>query len=410
MEYPEVALRALLGQAVGDAFGAPFEYSKRAAEMSAWSMAEGRYLDSVNDVGNRAKWARIPGLYTDDTQQALALLHACSETDDWLDGLAAGDAFIEVVAKMSEAWVPGSLAGVHRGTGRNFREFVRTRSPIDTAGMGAAMRIGPAATMLPGLSEVLTWSVTVSQTTTTNPIALTAAAIYAAHCHAIAHQQEDGLTERIIAWLDSPACAVLGIERAFWRETLRAIVVFNDGGEQELLAYAKATGLANKPMWCAANGFALTGLPWVLHHARAPSFPDALIGACSSGGDCDTVAAMVGCISILRYGIEGIPIWMCDQLVGLPLLLDPHGWDPIKSELPMTQREETYRRETLIQEFQSHRAPPQADPHRIIDEDHEEPPSTDEDGALLHEEDQVLGEEDALKDDENKGDQLTLFQ
>jgi hypothetical protein len=76
----------------------------------------------------------------------------------------------------------------------------------------------------------------------------------------------------------------------------------------------------------------------------------------------------------------------------------------------MTQREETYRRETLIREFQSHRAPPQADQHRITDGEHEEPPSTDEDGALLHEEDQVLGEEDALKDDENKGDQLTLFQ
>lgn len=354
MEYPEAALRALLGQAVGDAFGAPFEYNRRAAEMAMRSMAEERYLDAVKDVGNRAKWARIPGLYTDDTQQAIALLHACSETDDWLDGTAVGDAFIEIVSKMYEAWVPGSLAGVHRGTGKNFREVARNRTPVHTAGLGAAMRIGPAAIMQPSMAAVLPWSVRVSQVTTSHPLSLTTAAIFAAHCHAVAHQQEDDLIERLLLWLDAEACTALDLPRWAWLEPLRAIAVFEEGGEKELLAYAQQTGFSTKPLSCAANGFALTGLPWVLHHAQADSFPDALLGACSSGGDCDTVAAMVGCISILRHGMENIPVWMCDQLVGLPLLLDPHAWHPIHSELPLTQREETHRREALLQEFETH--------------------------------------------------------
>lgn len=425
MEYPEPTLRALLGQAIGDAFGAPFEYNKRGAELAVQSMAEGRYLDSLKDAGNRAKYARIPGLYTDDTQQALALLRAVREVDDWLDAEAVGGAFIDIVAAMFDAWVPGSIAGVHRGTGKNFRTVARTRAAVDTAGLGAAMRIGPVATMLPDLPTVLAWSVGVSRATTSHPIALSCTALFAAHCHALAHGEEDGLEERLLAWLDSDACTAVGLERAAWLEPLRAIAVFEALGEGELLRYAEETGISNKSLDCAANGFALTGLPWVLRHGRAASVPDALIGVCASGGDADTVAAMVGCLAVLRHGIGDVPGWMSDQLIGLPSVIDPNGWDPIRSELPLTQREESVRREAMLRAaarrprrpapFPAPFPPPNDAPLLPGEEDLLD----DDDLDLLDEEDDddplaALPTEEQEPPTEEKppgepGDQLTLF-
>lgn len=390
MKYPEPTLRALLGQAIGDAFGAPFEYNKRGAEMAVRSLAEGRFLDSVADVGNRAKYARIPGLYTDDTQQALALLRACALVDDWLDAEAVGAAFIEIVAAMYDAWVPGSNAGVHRGTGKNFREVARTRAAVDTAGLGAAMRIGPAATMLPDTGEALRWAVGVSRATTSHPIALSCTALFAAHCQALAAGEAEGLTERILAWLDTPACAAVGLERTAWLEPLRAVAVFDALGEEELLAYALETGLSNKALDCAANGFALTGLPWVLHHGAAQTFPDALIGVCSSGGDSDTVAAMAACLAILRRGPATVPDWMFSQILGLEFIMDPNAWDPIRSELPLTQREETMRREVLLRELAERPRKPAFPPPNVAPlldgEDEDEDFFEDDDELELYEE------------------------
>ncbi|MEL6343641.1 MAG: ADP-ribosylglycohydrolase family protein [Myxococcota bacterium] len=350
MEIPAITRMALLGQAVGDAFGAPFEYNRFARAMAMRSLAEGRYLDAVADVGQKSRWARLPGLYTDDTQQALALLRACHRADDFLDGHQVADHFMKIVIEMHDAYVPGAHFGVHRGTGRNFRESVRRGQAVHTAGLGAAMRIGPAATLIPELGQVLPWAVQVSRSTTTHPIALTCAAIFGAYCHAAAIQREDGLVERILEWLDTPEANELRIEREAWLEPLRAAAVLDAMGEAELLAYAQASGHSNKTLDCAANGFALTGTPWVLHHAREGALTDALFGVCASGGDADTVCAMVGCLTILRLGERSVPRWMLDGLIGAEYVRDPMSWDPIDAEAPLTQREESLRRQALLEE------------------------------------------------------------
>ena len=399
MGFPQATRTALLGQAVGDAFGAPFEYDPRAGEMAMRSMAEGRYLDSGADLDKPAKWARLAGLYTDDTQQALVLLHAASMADDLLDAEDIGARFRSTTADMYDAWVPGARAGVHRGTGRNFREAVRSGKAVDTAGLGAAMRVGPVATLLPDLETVLSWTVTVSRATTTHPIALTCAALFAARCHAAAHDQEDGLIGRVLAWLDSFEAGRLGLEREAWLDPLRAIAVFSSAGEAGLLEFATESGHSNKPLDCAANGFALTGLPWVLHHGSAAQFPDALIGACASGGDADTVGAMAGCLAALRLGIDSIPGWMIDTLLGAAHLRSPEHWDPIASERPLTQQEEGYRRELALRQKppRRHRRHPLAPP---IDLSGDEWVDLDEELAALdaddEDEDSESGADDPL--------------
>jgi len=347
MVFPKTTRLALLGQAVGDAFGAPFEYHEQGARMARRSLNEGRYLDACGDVGQLSRWARLPGLYTDDTQQALALLHAWRTVPEPLDPSAVAARFTAVVGSMYDTWLPGARAGLHRGTGKNFRAFLKHKTPVDTAGLGAAMRIGPVATLLPDLHTLLPWVVLVSRTTTSNPLGLASAALYAAHCHAASRGITEGLIDRLLVWLDSPAADALSLPREVWLDLLRAIGVMETLGESDLIEFAKETGHSSRPLRNAADGFALTGVPWVLYHTRqSESFPEALESVCSSGGDADTVAAMAGCLAGLRLGYRAIPTWMIDDLVGSQGILEPEQWDPIHSEQHLTEREEEYKRET----------------------------------------------------------------
>jgi ADP-ribosylglycohydrolase len=349
MVFPQTTRLALLGQAVGDAFGAPFEYNEEGPRMARLSLNEERYLDACTDVGQLSRWARLPGLYTDDTQQALALLHAWRTVSEPLDPDAVAARFTEIVGTMYDTWLPGTRAGVHRGTGKNFREVLKKKAPVDTAGLGAAMRIGPVSTLLPDLHTLLPWTVLVSRATTTNPLGLASAALFAAHCHAEATGTAEGLIDRLLMWLDSPAASALALPREIWLDLLRAIEVMDTLGEPDLLEFAAETGYSSRPLDNAADGFALTGVAWVLFHAnRSESFTEALEGVCSSGGDADTVAAMTGCLAGLRLGTRSIPTWMIDNLVGGQGVLEPELWDPIRSERRLTQREEEYRRETRL--------------------------------------------------------------
>lgn len=329
-EFPSTAITALVGQAVSDAYGAPFEYHNDASDYAELSMREKRYLNVREDIeGGRWHPGRDPGVYTDDTQQALALLRAwhLTATDrdpsraDPLDGGWVALRFRSTLRQM--AMVSGYRFGVHRGTGRNFRQAIRS-GPVDTAGLGAAMRIGPAATLIKDSELIAPWVIHVSSTTTNNPVALGCAVIFSYACWQAANP---GRT------VPSLAAQVDGIPSNIWEVCVEAVVRMNALGEGGLLEFARETELSNKPLDCAANGFALTGVPWVIYHAmKAKTFEEALLGVCSSGGDTDTVAAMAGCLAALRLGRRSIPMWMLEQLRGREHLFDPTIWHPIASE------------------------------------------------------------------------------
>ena len=92
------------------------------------------------------RW-RMPGLYSDDTQQALALCDVLLE-----HGRVDPD---QLAGTLPRDWrrPKGSYVGAHRGVGRSFRQVLadleRGVSPRETgqrsAGIGAAMRIAPVA-------------------------------------------------------------------------------------------------------------------------------------------------------------------------------------------------------------------------------------------------------------------------
>jgi len=358
--FPATAVTALKGLVLGDAFGAPFEYDKNAPEHARKSLVEERYLDAVEDVGQWPARGRVPGLYTDDGQQALALLHAWNLATDPLDAVEVSRLFVQICRDMAQApardargWL-GSF-GLHRGTGSNFRDAIQTGKAPDTAGLGGAMRIGPVATLLPDMATLVPWVVQVTGATTTHPTGLAGAVLFALAAWRAAHYPW-GLPsrdERQARWEEirgdksqRPEC----VPAAQWNLFLRGSKIMNSGGEEALVKLGLDSGLSHKPFTVAANGFALTGVPWAIHHGlRAPSFPAALYNVCSSGGDTDTVGAMAGCLAALRLGADSIPGWMLAGIQGREHIEDPHLWNPVVDERVLTEMEEDYRIEQVKQ-------------------------------------------------------------
>jgi len=137
---------SFVGLAVGDALGAPVEGAKAGAIRHNFKTLRD-YEDSEKLLGRKKlfKW-RKPGLYTDDTQQALVLLDSLLQDRGFHADRAA--ARFADLARGAEF-----RFGVYRGTGRNFRLSVTdlrqgkdwTETGRDTAGNGAATRVAPVA-------------------------------------------------------------------------------------------------------------------------------------------------------------------------------------------------------------------------------------------------------------------------
>jgi len=335
-ELTDASRLALLGLACGDSFGAPFEYHPQARKLSRLSMSEGRYLDSWEDVGQRkVKWCRQPGLYTDDTQQALVLLHAWMHREDPHDAAAY---FLGICQNMANVEMTRPTPfGVHRGTGGNFRTAIRTGQAVDTAGLGAPMRVGPVATLFDDPQEMLDWILVVSRVTTSNPISLASSLKFAAVAWVLAHPERRSEI-RDVVWPED-------IPPEVWKATADALRVMKSEGEKALVGFASATGWSNKQMSCAANGFALTGFPWAVNQAlTSNSFGDALVRVCASGGDTDTVAAMAGCLAALKFGQSEIPEWMTKTLQGRHGVQSPEKWHPIETETGLTKADLNYQK------------------------------------------------------------------
>lgn len=341
MTFPETTILALVGQATGDSFGAPFEFHAGAAEYARRSFVEERYIDCREDCKLPFQRCRTKGLYTDDTQQALVLLWIWAQmADKGKDPLKAhmvGDLFYRVCSRMAKEPVsPKSHSfGVHRGTGKNFREAIAKGEPPDTAGLGAAMRVGPVATLLPSPAVLIPWMIEVSSATTCNPVALASAAMFGLRVWFASRNEAPRYD---LNDLLAPSTNIDHDVRVAWGQLLDAYRTLSLQGEPALLSFASKG--ASRELRCAADGFALTGVPWVLHCVdQGTSFSDVLERACASGGDTDTVCAMAGCVAALLYGRADIPPWMLDGLVGLYHLDDPSLWHPVGTEAAYVGRD-----------------------------------------------------------------------
>ena len=135
----------LLELAVGDAYGAGFEYAD--SEMVRTQNILACYVPHPRHAGP-------PGRYTDDTQMTLAIAEALVSGAPWTPELLAGK-FVEVFKRDPRAGYAGRFYQflLHVEDGRQFLAEIRP----DSDKSGAAMRAGPIG-VLPDLAQVIEYA------------------------------------------------------------------------------------------------------------------------------------------------------------------------------------------------------------------------------------------------------------
>ena len=319
---------AVLGLAWGDVFGCPVEgwrASEIAEHYGAYHDLPAAYPGTFATLRpERRKKLRPLGLHSDDTQQALALVGAAMTRPPWARG----------------AWVCWLVAGhtcsAWRGYGRNFDAAIhRLRRGVAvecagsrTAGIGAAMRIGPLGALLYDDTGTLVRASMESSLVTHGDVragALAFAVAYAVARFVGGDEPSDVamlLPEAVRAvedgWLNG---------REKWRidrtgghqvsESLRTLIgAFRGSGDVPLPALRQRVSELARPHLRGGTGKAhpnqgfalLGGLHGLLVGLLAPGEPRALLAEIvRQGYDTDTVAAIAGTVLGARHGDRWIP-------------------------------------------------------------------------------------------------------
>jgi ADP-ribosylglycohydrolase len=315
---------SLLGLAIGDALGAPLE------GLSAQQI-RAHYSQVVDFVDGARAWKRkpyrwrLPGLYTDDTQQALALSDVLLES-----GRVRPERLAEIYLGLANP--KGSYVGAHRGIGRSFRQVLadleRGVSPRHTgqtsAGIGAAMRIAPVALYFSGQPEAIGEAVLAASLMTHRDVRSLAGAMAVAHG---VRRLVDGaprdpsLLFRLAADVAREEERILSIHSAgvvslqeHGRSLSRAIAhvesLLDSPRERALGALVDEANKHGADPVCkrATMGFPPACIPACLYILMTTdAFEEALVEVVNLGGDADTAGAILGALAGAHYGVRAIP-------------------------------------------------------------------------------------------------------
>lgn len=292
------AAGALLGLAVGDAVGAPWEFGQPRAD------------EVVAPIGG-GPFALAPGEWTDDTAQAVAIAEVAATGS--LDSLAVGAGFLR--------WFASDPPDVGASTGAVLRAAAGDPSrltaaadayfrlhPRGAAGNGALMRTAPVALAHLGDHDAIERSARdIAQLTHGDPLAADGCVLWClaidAAIEGAGASGEDGL------WA---GLARIPVERrGLWVAAIEA-------------AASSAPG-----RFRTGNGYVVTALQaaWssICHAERVVDGHDghgqyavAVETAVRIGGDTDTVAAITGALAGARSGRDGIPDAWQRELHGWP--------------------------------------------------------------------------------------------
>jgi ADP-ribosyl-[dinitrogen reductase] hydrolase len=309
------------GLAWGDIYGCPIE---------GWTEAEirdvfGEYRElpaaypRTAFLGRKPDRFRPPGLHSDDTQQALGLLHVCLHDQGFTP------------QHWAEFLVEGFKAKAWRGYGRNFARAVHklkkrvspSQSGSPSSGIGAAMRIAPVGALFHDNLEKLEAVVVPSSVMT--HAELPAAILSLGVAFAVAKLVSD----------EKPMCVLYTLpefleaaESRWMRQTeyaidissghllsglLRTIVEANIDSMMELRRLISSQAQPHLPPgWVSTHpnkGIAILGgvhaLTVALIHPAPPD--EVLREIVQLGGDTDTVGAICGAILGARYGPGWVP-------------------------------------------------------------------------------------------------------
>jgi len=277
MSRTPYAIGALVGSAVADAIGAPFEFLPPGTYRQTFPSP---VLTGRGEMCGGGEFNWKPGEFTDDTQMAVVLAeslvaHQGFDADDlWLRwrtwAAGARDVGIHTREVLSSDSHAGTAEAVHRQSGRS-------------AGNGSVMRNTPVGlwTADQPLEAVATLAEQQVALTHFDPCNAHGAALHAAMIRAGIRGED--IFEAIDAMFEvlPPAART---------------------------RYGPLLAAGWQPDTRPGNGAVFTALAeavWAVRHAS--SFEEAVVNAVDLGRDADTVACIAGGIAGARWGVQSIP-------------------------------------------------------------------------------------------------------
>lgn len=285
----------LLGTAVGDAMGLPYE------GLSADRLA--RMAQRPEERGLLFGWR----LCSDDTE------HACMVAQALLVSAGEPDAFVKSLAWRLRFWLMGAPAGIGlatlRGIVRLWLGFPWRRSGVFSAGNGPAMRSAILGVTYGADARALDLLVErCSRMTHSDPKAMYAAHAVALAAYASANgmSRPDAYRELLGARLGSDAKELVALIE-------KACLSAEAGASTK--EFARELGLER-----GVTGYAYHTVPVAIHAwLRHPAdYRSAVMSVIACGGDTDTTAAIAGGIVGAGIGPTGIPRAWTDSLVEWP--------------------------------------------------------------------------------------------
>jgi ADP-ribosyl-[dinitrogen reductase] hydrolase len=314
----------LLGLAVGDALGGPLEGLSSQQIKSHYGRVR-NYVDGVQAWKRKPYRWRLKGLYTDDTQQAMALSDILLEYGR-VDQERLADLYLGL------ATPKGAFVGAHRGIGRSFRQVLGALERGEpahlagqpNAGIGAAMRIAPVPLYFGDDLDSLFDAVIAASLMTHRDIRSLSGALAVAHTIRrllSGEPREPGL----LLWVASD---LVKDEKRIAADYSDVVIKLDEHARSLSRAIANAESLLDLPRERAlvslvdeanrhgadpsckrpTQGFPPACVPSCLYLLlTTDSFEEAVTDVINLGGDADTAGAILGAMAGAYYGVEAIP-------------------------------------------------------------------------------------------------------
>lgn len=295
-------LGAILGCAVGDALGAPYE-----------GAPPGSYRVPAGGVRFEKIRGYPLGQYTDDTMLTLATVRAICRTHS-VDGAEIAKEFVGL-------WETGEIVGagastteaVYRMMHRGMR-WDEAGTPEGRAGNGTAMRASPIGLWDHAHPEDIERDARTASIITHKDSRSVAGAIAAARAVQMCLASEEFASEQ---FLGDIADSVRRTSELFAR-SIEELIDWVSLEPAEALPLIYASGAPEvgprRPGWVTAYVIptVLSALYLFLRNRR--NYVDTVTAAINAGGDTDTVAAIAGAISGAFNGLGAVPSALVAQL------------------------------------------------------------------------------------------------
>ncbi|MGH2361920.1 MAG: ADP-ribosylglycohydrolase family protein [bacterium] len=285
----------ILGTAVGDALGLPYEGLSR------------RRAAKLFGPPDRHRFFFGHGMVSDDTE------HACMVVQSLIVAGGDVDSFRRELARRFRFWLLGFPGGIGVATLRSILRlwigFRPEKSGVFSAGNGPAMRaavIGAAVDNPTLLRELARAS---SRITHTDPKAEFGAFVVALATQ-MARQKGTVSGHDFLDQLNSLLAPEADELVSLIRDAVNSI-----GDGQSTMAFAKSLGLSK-----GVSGYTYHSVPIAIHAwlSNQGDFRSAVSNAIACGGDTDSTGAMVGGIVGASVGKEGIPMEWLNRLFEWP--------------------------------------------------------------------------------------------